>query len=394
MVRSLQDVGYSAELVGGSVRDLLLGFQPKDFDVVTSAEPGQIRRIFRRSRILGRRFQLVHVRVGREPVEVSTYRTLPQANDTGCNVVANTGQIVTDNAFGNRDDDAQRRDFSVNALYYDPICNILLDYDYGFYDLKKRVLRAIGDPRKRFQEDPARMLRAIRFSVRLCLRMDENMQSALYSSADFLPLVAPARLFDEVVKVFHCGMGCAAFKLLNEYGLWSHLFPGISELEREPCRNDESSLILIALRNTDRRVADGKPVTPAFLFAVFLWHLVCTERKLGKRRGMTAAQSMHWATTRVVNGQQYIAISRRVAGMMSDIWSLQRWLEARRPHLIPRILIHKRFRAAYDFLLLRIAAGEVHVDVGNWWTDIQEVSNSAQREMISQLVHKRKRRRH
>ena len=386
VIHDLQDAGYAAEVVGGCVRDLLLGHEPKDFDVVTDAEPDEVRAIFRRARVIGRRFRLVHVRIGRDVVEVSTYRAPPKRGSVGFEAHAEQGRILRDNVFGTRDDDARRRDFSINALYYDPVENVLIDYVGGFSDLQGHLLRVIGDPKRRFEEDPVRMLRAVRFSVRLDLKMEKRMESVLPGLAGLLSHVPPARLFDEVLKIFHCGQGYAAYQKLERLNLLGELFPESVRVHTKVDFDPDRGLVSLALRNTDRRLADGKPVISAFLFAVMLWRAVSLETDRNQKRGMAPVQSLHLAIGVVIGRQQQrVTISRRVATTMFDMWNLQRWLLERRARLVPKTLAHKRFRAAYDFLMLRISAGEVPAEIGTWWTRIQEVEGPTRRQMIADL---------
>ena len=387
VVHNLQDAGYAAEVVGGCVRDLLLGHEPKDFDVVTDAEPEEVRVIFRRARVIGRRFRLVHVRIGRDVVEVSTYRAPPKRGSVGFEAHAEQGRILRDNVFGTRDDDAKRRDFSINALYYDPVENVLIDYVGGFPDLQRQLLRVIGDPKRRFEEDPVRMLRAVRFAVRLDLKMEKRMESVLPGLTGLLGHVPPARLFDEVLKIFHCGQGYAAYQKLKRLNLLGELFPESVRAHTKVDFDPGHGLVSLALRNTDRRLADGKPVISAFLFAVMLWRAVSLETDRNQKRGRAPVQALHLAIGAVIGRQQQrVTISRRVATTMFDMWNLQRWLLERRPRLVPKTLAHKRFRAAYDFLVLRISAGEVSAEIGTWWTHIQEVDGPTRRKMIADLA--------
>ena len=392
VVHDLQNAGYAAEVVGGCVRDLLLGYVPKDFDVVTDAEPDEVRTIFRRARVIGRRFRLVHVRVGRDVVEVSTYRAAPKRGSAGFEAHAEQGRILRDNVFGTRDDDARRRDFSINALYYDPVENVVIDYVDGFSDLQRHLLRVIGDPIRRFEEDPVRMLRAVRFAVRLNLRMERRIESVLPDLAGLLVHVPPARLFDEVLKIFHGGHGYAAYEQLQRFGLLAELFPESVRAHTKVDLDPDHGLVSLALRNTDHRLAGGQPVIPAFLFAVMLWRAVCLEADRNQQRDMAPVQSLHRAIGTVIGRQQQrVTISRRVATTMFDMWNLQHWLLERRPRLVPKTLAHKRFRAAYDFLMLRISAGEATVEVGTWWTRIQEVDGPTRRKMITELTVPQKR---
>ena len=386
VIKGLQEAGYSAEVVGGCVRDLLLGYQPKDFDVVTDAEPEKIRVVFPRSRLIGRRFRLAHVRVGREVVEVSTYRGSSDRKSESFEAHTEHGRILIDNVFGTRDDDARRRDFSINALYYDPIEDVLIDYVGGFVDVESRLLRIIGNPERRFEEDPVRMLRAVRFAARLDLEIAEGICPLLQQMGYLLRYVPPARLFDETLKLFQHGYGTRAFEMLREFRLFAELFPDSSKVYSQLDLDSAYGLVLTGLRNTDKRFSDGKPIIAAFLYAVFLWRPVMLELDRNRSYGIPLAQSYHQGSSSVLGRQhKRTTIPRRVATVTADIWNLQRWLEERRPRLVLKILAHQRFRAAYDFLLMRIRAGEVETEIGTWWTRIQEVSGSQKKKMISDL---------
>ena len=269
IIRTLQDSGFQAEMVGGCVRDLLLGWSPKDFDVVTNATPDQIKKLFRRARVIGRRFQLVHVRIGREVIEVSTYR----GSDTGRQEQRRgraKEKMAANNVFGRRDEDVLRRDFTINALYYDPVKEVVTDYVDGLGHIQERRLEIIGDPRQRFSEDPVRMLRAVRFKAKLNLRLDAKMEKLLPRMAGTLIAVSPPRLFEEIIKVLHNGYGAVGFQALDHYGLLRFLFPSATRHFNEQDLNKKNGLIPCALRNTDQRVADRKPVISPFLFSVLL----------------------------------------------------------------------------------------------------------------------------
>lgn len=386
VVDKLVEAGYSAELVGGCVRDLVLGRRPKDFDVATEAEPEQVRDIFRRSRLVGRRFRLAHVRIGREIVEVSTYRRSPDESGGDYVIHNEHGRILRDNLYGRQDDDAHRRDFTINALYYDPRHDTVVDYVDGFEDLRHRVVRTIGDPEKRFTEDPVRMLRAVRFAAKLEFDLDEECLSQLILLAHNLGHVPPARLFDEALKLFQHGQAEVTYDLLEEYGLLEELFPvgiatGARDSERQHLR-----LVRLALQNTDKRVAIGKPVIAAFLFAVLLWYPVVGEKKRLIRKGLPSPQAQIRAANKVVAEQSMrIALPRRVVTVIHEIWAMQYPLESRRPKKIYQLLENRRFRAAYDFLLLRAETGEVDPKIAEWWTEIQEVGEERKSAMVSSL---------
>lgn len=387
IVDTIQAAGFSAELVGGCVRDLLLGHRPKDFDVVTEAEPETIQNLFRRARLIGRRFRLAHVRMGREVVEVSTYRALPNVGDDGYEVSEEGGRILRDNVFGDRDSDARRRDFSVNALYYDPVEGVLLDYVGGFDDLNAGILRMIGNPARRFREDPVRLLRAVRFSSRLGLMMDTATEAAMPDARIFLQQVPPPRLFDESLKLLQNGYAEPTFRLMLRYGVVDELLPELTQHRSAGDIESQTGLVMLALRSTDDRVRVGKPLNAAFLYAVFFWGAVCDQASRFTEEGGAPVQSLHRAISVVLAGaQSRLTIPRRVTAVMFDIWDMQRHLEKRRKKMVARLLEHRRFRAAYDFYLLRAASGSADQTVSDWWTDIQKVSISSRVQMINDLV--------
>jgi len=377
--RELREAGFEAYLVGGCVRDLLLGYEPKDFDVSTNATPEEIRDIFRRSRIVGRRFQIVHVRSGREVIEVSTFRGHhsaefePDSEDEqppeGSASYAESGMLLRDNVFGNVEEDALRRDFSVNGLYYDPDANCVLDFSTGVADLEARILRVIGDPVTRFQEDPVRMLRAARFAAKLDFTIEETALAAIAKCHKLLAQIPAARMFDEVLKLLLAGQGAATFAVMDHLGLFEPIFPQTARALRES--PEERNLIVHALRNSDERIAQGKPVTPAFLYAALLWPALERRlRKLQERAQLPLAAAMYEAASEVVAEQcRSTTIPRRFSTPMREIWDLhQRLIGRRSPQ---KLAAHPRFRAAYDFVLLREQSGEDLNGAGEWWTRFQ-----------------------
>ena len=377
--RELREAGFEAYLVGGCVRDLLLGYEPKDFDVSTNATPEEIRDIFRRSRIVGRRFQIVHVRSGREVIEVSTFRGHhsadfePDSEDEqpleGSASYAESGMLLRDNVFGNVEEDALRRDFSVNGLYYDPDANCVLDFSTGVADLEARILRVIGDPVTRFQEDPVRMLRAARFAAKLDFTIEETALAAIAKCHKLLAQIPAARMFDEVLKLLLAGQGAATFAVMDHLGLFEPIFPQTARALRES--PEERNLIVHALRNSDERIAQGKPVTPAFLYAALLWPALERRlRKLQEREQLPLAAAMYEAASEVVVEQcRSTTIPRRFSTPMREIWDLhQRLIGRRSPQ---KLAAHPRFRAAYDFILLREQSGEDLNGAGEWWTRFQ-----------------------
>ncbi|TDQ39357.1 polynucleotide adenylyltransferase PcnB [Thiopseudomonas denitrificans] len=383
----LQEAGFQAFLVGGCVRDALLGERPKDFDVATSATPEQVREVFRNSRIIGRRFRLVHVLFGREMIEVATFRSNHTARDaaSGKAVMDSSGRILRDNVYGTLEEDALRRDFTINALYYDPANRILHDFAGGMSDLEARTLRLIGDPETRYQEDPVRMLRAIRFAAKLGFDLPPETATPIHRLAPMLGDIPAARLYEEVLKVFLNGSAEDSFDLLQQYNLFAPLFPlSAAELEQDPeyC----TSLVRLALRNTDVRLAEGKTVTPAFLFAALLWPGLLPLIARCQAEGLAPVPAIQKAAHMLLPVQiQRIAIPRRFTMPMQEIWALQERLPYRYGKRAETVLAHPRFRAAYDFLLLREDAGEDTGNLGQWWTDYQFASEPDRRRMITEL---------
>ena len=392
IIRTLQDSGFQAEMVGGCVRDLLLGWSPKDFAVVTNATPDQIKKLFRRARVIGRRFQLVHVRIGREVIEVSTYR----GSDTGRQEQRRgraKEKMAANNVFGRRDEDVLRRDFTINALYYDPVKEVVTDYVDGLGHIQERRLEIIGDPRQRFSEDPVRMLRAVRFKAKLNLRLDAKIEKLLPRMAGTLIAVSPPRLFEEIIKVLHNGYGAVGFQALDHYGLLRFLFPSATRHFNEQDLNKKNGLIPCALRNTDQRVADRKPVISPFLFSVLLWRQVQQAWPIKSGGNRSIFENLHRSADRVLEElHPTVRIPRRISAVMIEIWELQIRLEQRRPRTIKRLLSHRRFRAAYDFLLLRAGTGEVSDALADWWTKIQEMPPADVQRMIQGLEQSKPRR--
>jgi len=387
VVKTLTRAGHEAYLVGGCVRDLLLGKEPKDFDVVTEARPDQVRELFRRCRLIGRRFRLAHVRVGRDVIDVATYRAAPGPEDGGDfddseHSVSEAGQITRDNVYGNIETDALRRDFTINALFYDPVDETVIDYVDGFAHMENRELVSIGDPYERFREDPVRMLRAIRFAESLELHVPDEIREAIDELGNLLHHVPPARMLDEVLKLFHSGHAQAALARLRAFGLFRFLFP----FTEESFIDDEQSIAELGLRNTDQRIQAGKPVIPAFLFACMLWEPLRDDIEKLVENGEPQHRAFMTAMDDILRDQsQYISIPKRISFIVKDIWLLQGRLEHRTMKNVKAALAHKRFRAAYDFLLLRSETGEVSRDLADWWTRIQEVDPDAQDQMVKAL---------
>ncbi|MCY4342555.1 MAG: polynucleotide adenylyltransferase PcnB [Gammaproteobacteria bacterium] len=377
VVAKLKGAGFQAWLVGGCVRDLLLGARPKDFDVATNATPEQVRGLFRRSRLVGRRFKITHVRYGRDVIEVSTFRKAPSGDlRINGNAKAN-GLILRDNAYGTLREDAFRRDFTVNALYYDPHEEQILDYVGGLDDIKRQRLRFIGDARQRLREDPVRLLRAIRFQAKLGFGLDAAWADS--RMAERLREIPAARLFDEFTKMFLSGYAAKAWHLLEGTPIPGVLFPAVPKGNR---------LVQLAMENTDRRIANGRPVTPGFLLAVLLWEdfrarAQALRSQHGAANGEDAAVLA--AQSALADQRRIIAMPRRHSHFIQDVWHLQRHLRSPRPKRVPKLLRETRFRAAYDFLLLCADAGLVEPAIGQWWTDIQTASDEGRDAMINDL---------
>lgn len=389
VVDRLQKAGYQAYLVGGCVRDLLIGVQPKDFDVATSATPEQVRAEFRNARVIGRRFKLAHVHFGREIIEVATFRSNhPQGDDeedSHQSARNESGRILRDNVYGSQESDAQRRDFTINALYFDITGERVLDYAHGVHDIRNRLIRLIGDPEQRYLEDPVRMLRAVRFAAKLDFEIEKHSAAPIRRLAPMLRDIPSARLFDEVLKLFLAGRAERTFELLVEYDLFAPLFPASARaLERDP--NYTGDLIRQALANTDERIALGKPVTPAFLFAALLWPALPARAAQLQERGMPPIPAMQEAAHDLIVEQcKRIAIPKRFTIPIREIWDMQERLPRRQGKRADMLLENPRFRAGYDFLLLREDAGEQTGGLGDWWTEYQDASDSERRAMIREL---------
>jgi poly(A) polymerase len=365
----LHNAGFEAFLVGGSVRDALLGLHPKDFDIATNAHPDEVKALFGNCRLIGRRFRLAHVRFGREIIEVATFRA--GAIDDPDAVHDREGRILRDNVYGRIDEDVWRRDFTCNALYYNIADFSIWDYVGGVDDIRASKLLLIGDADQRLREDPVRMLRAVRFAAKLGFDIDTRVADAMASRRDSLRNVPPARLFDEFVKMFQAGFAERAFVLLQEHRLFEQLFPETQEaLDLDPRFR---KFVSEALRNTDKRVAEGKSVTPMFLLGVFLWVPVRQfAERLRQKDKMSEPQSLAIAAQELASLQQSrISLPRRYTAPMRDMLALQPRFFARSCRRAIKLLEHKSFRAAYDFMMLRAEVGEVDRDTASFWTDVQ-----------------------
>ena len=375
-------------MVGGAVRDLLLKRQPKDFDVTTNATPEEVRRIFRRARIIGRRFRLVHVMFGDETVEVSTFRRMIEAIDAQTD---DHGRLLRDNEFGDQEQDAARRDFTANALFYDPSSQEIFDFHHGYADIRANLLRMIGDPATRYREDPVRMLRAVRLSAKLGMKLEAATAEPIFSMKGLLGNVPEARLLDEMLKLLMSGHAVECIKKLRAMHLHHGLLPMLDVILEQPMGE---KFVMLALANTDRRLREDKPASPAFLFAALLWHEVLSIWNAQLDAGKPAIPALHLAMDTVLHKQRAeLAIPHRHDAIMKEIWLLQPRLEQRSGPRPLRLLALARFRAAYDFMLLRCESGEMPMELADWWTEFQDASDDRRSEMLLPEKGTKKRRR-
>ena len=413
----LKKAGYDALLVGGGVRDLLLGRHPKDFDIVTDALPEDVSNLFRNSRLIGRRFRLVHVHFGKDIIEVATFRGHHGESSDDENVGESDtitgdspgkfstnqfdshirdGMLIRDNVYGTREEDAWRRDFTINALYYNISDFSIIDYTGGLEDLNGKLIRMIGDPVQWYREDPVRMLRAIRFAAKLGFDIEPETESPIFQLGERLNAVPPARLFEEVLKLFLSGYAVQTFKLLRKYNLLGRLFPftenafntsseGLSQAE---------AFIINGLKNTDERIAQGKPVTPAFLFAIMLWQPMKKMVNDSIQNGMRMLQAYQQAGVEIVSKQtEFVAMPKRYSIQTREIWSMQPRLENRSGKRAYRILALPRFRAGYDFLMLRAQVDEPDViSLCDWWTEFQNAGDHDRSALLRKVQAPRRRR--
>lgn len=391
----LNKAGFAAYLVGGGVRDLLLGGEPKDFDVATNATPEEVKHLFSNSRIVGRRFRIVHVRFGREIIEVTTFRGHHGSSDQqsgGISARNEHGMLLRDNVYGTIEEDALRRDFTVNALYYTVEDFSVHDFCNGLEDLNNKIIRIIGDPESRYREDPVRMLRAIRFAAKLEFQLHPDTSEPIIEHGELIRAVPPARLFDEVLKLFMSGYATRTYMLMRTYQLFAQLFPAADRAANQSASVD--LFFINALRNTDARISESKPVTPAFIYAALLWPLVkqrCEE--LCEQKRLATMPALHEAAQQVLFEQcQHTAIPKRLQVPMREIWEMQYRLPNHNGNRAQRLFNHPRFRASYDFLLLREEAGEIEPGLGQWWTDYQ-LQSPEQRVEKARNGNKRPRRR-
>ncbi len=376
---SLQRAGYQAFIVGGAVRDLLLNQRPKDFDVATNATPEEVKAVFKRARIIGKRFRLVHVMFGNELIEVSTFRGNHNQESEQQAKITETGRILRDNVFGTIEEDALRRDFTVNALYYDPASQTVYDFHDGYADVSSGTLSMIGDPVTRYKEDPVRMLRAVRLSAKLGLAIAPKTEKPIAKLVDLLEDVPPSRLFDEMLKLFLSGHAIESVNALREQHLHHGLLPLLDVVLEQPMGE---RFVMLALENTDKRILSGKSTNPSFLFASLLWHEVLSAWQ-GYQQQMHLIPALHEAMNEVIAIQgEKLAIHNRYIGTMKEIWALQPRFEQRGGKRPFGLLNHPKFRAAYDFLLLRCASGELDNEIGDWWTQFSQADSETRQTML------------
>jgi poly(A) polymerase len=383
VVLQLQSAGFQAFIVGGGVRDLLLGFKPKDFDVATNAKPEEVKKLFRQCYLVGRRFRLAHVRMRNEIVEVATFRA---EHHKGPKQHGQTrgGMIVRDNIYGNLEDDAVRRDFTINSLYYDPTTNTILDYTGGLTDLEHKELRIIGEAKQRYREDPVRILRAIRLANKLELTIEAQTAAPIAKMANLLSSIPPARLTEETQKLFLAQKAWSCLETLERYSLFQPLFPLTAQCIHTSAQFKH--FLKLILENSERRLMEGKTVNYSFLMAAFLWEPVLKKSEHYREKKMSPSIAFDQAAYQVLKDQsKHVLIIRRHAEMVRDIWRLQYALENRRPRLVRHALGHPALRAAYDFLLLRTEAGEPFKKASAWWTEFMTATRAKQDTMLAEL---------
>jgi len=394
VLNRLNGAKFESYLVGGGVRDLLLRKNPKDFDISTNATPPQIRRLFRNARIIGRRFKLAHILFHREIIEVATFRG--QENNDADQRTNEQGMLVRDNVYGTLEEDAWRRDFTINSLYYDIRDSSIVDYTGGFKDIERRQIRMIGDPATRYQEDPVRMLRAVRFAAKLNFNIEPETAAPIATSRNLLAHVAGSRLFEEVAKLYQCGSAEAVQKLLVHHGLFEQLFPQTDALLSS--KHPIDTFLMLALKNTDRRIQEEKPVIPSFLFAVLLWFpfiahktkleqhadTAHTEEESTETEELEPLMALEKSMNHVLREQCKITtVPKRHTQIIREMWLFQYRFQKRTGKRPQQLLEHPRFRAAYDFLALRALAGDESMELADWWTKFQDADLNTQNKMMT-----------
>jgi poly(A) polymerase len=407
VVSALQQGGHQAFIVGGAVRDLLVGRRPKDFDVATDATPEQVKALFRRAFIIGRRFRLVHVVFGRgrehEVIEVSTFRAYRDASEADqvdgnertskadlvgkTHVVDAAGRVLRDNVWGPQIEDAARRDFTVNAMYYDPETRIVVDFHHGIADAKRRLLRMIGDPATRYREDPVRLVRVVRFAAKLGFEIEKKTATAMAEATPLLANVPVSRLFDEMVKLLQTGHALSSVEALRKHGLHKGVFPVLDAVfDEQRSTPQRKRFIELALADTDRRVAEDRAVAPSFMLACLLWHDVQSRWHDLRKRGEHPLPALQQAIDAVFDARIGDVSGRgRLAADMREIWMMQPRFERRQANSAQALVAQPRFRAGYDFLRLRADAQEVDGELADWWEDFS-LGDADEREALLQLA--------
>ena len=382
VVYKLKKEGFDAYLVGGCVRDLLLGREPKDFDVVTNALPEQLARLFSNCRIIGKRFRLAHIIYGRDIIEVATFRKSGSENPSEAQRSTKEGRILQDNLYGTIDDDVWRRDFTINALYYNIRDFSIVDYVGGMADHKAGLIRLIGDAGERFREDPVRMIRAVRFAVKLGFKLHHDCEQAIHLNAHLLASIPAARLHDEVVKLFLTGYGVQTFEMLRHYGLFEVLFPAVEKSLSLEEGNFPRMMVINALQDCDNRVAENKLSPPYFLFAALLYEPMLQRAKDKIGKGILESDAYFLAASEILTQQvRHIALPRHVTLAIREIWNQQAKFDFRVGAKPSKLLAHPRFRAAYDFLVLRAQVGAIPMELVEWWATYQSVNETERRKM-------------
>lgn len=380
----LKESGFEAYLVGGGVRDLLLGFRPKDFDIATNAKPWQIKNLFSNCRLIGKRFRLAHIHFGEEIVEVATFRGEIAADSA--NTCEKTGMLLRDNVWGTLDEDAWRRDFTINALFYNIKDFSIVDYTNGMEDLRNSIVRSIGDPMQRYHEDPVRMLRAVRLAAKIGFEIEKNTAEPIFKLSWLLKNIPPSRLYDEINKWFTGGKSLTTFYLLRNYRLFGALFVQTENSFVEENAPFAEEFCVRGFASTDKRLAENKPINPAFLFAVLLWWPLQIEIENLMQKGLNQFDAFANAAKDVLKKQnQQITIPAKIATVIKEIWQLQHRLESCTRSKVRKIMANNRFRAAYDFLVLRAKSGEDFTAIADWWTKFQEVSEKERNKMLKEL---------
>ncbi|MZI92562.1 polynucleotide adenylyltransferase PcnB [Vibrio sp. CAIM 722] len=384
----LHGAGYEAYLVGGGVRDLMLGGTPKDFDVATNATPEQIRQLFRNCRLIGRRFRLAHIMFGRDIIEVATFRGHHQEQNTQLSVQSDQGMLLRDNVYGTKDEDAERRDFTINAMYYNIADYSIHDYAGGVEDLEDRLVRLIGDPKTRYREDPVRMLRAIRFAVKLDFDIEEDTAEPIERLAYLLSDIPAARLYEESLKMLQSGYGLETYHLMREYNVFEQLFPVISEHFTPDYSSNTEHILDLSLDSTDIRVEENKRINPAFMFAAILWYpMIERANKLVEETNINFYDAVMEASNQVLDRVvKRIAIPRRHTATIREIWQLQLRLPRRNGKRAFRLMELNKFRAGFDFLKMRgeVEGGEIK-ELALWWDTFQSAGRNMRQAMVNDL---------